>query len=232
MTGVGAVSEHTGRAVLLRRDDVDTDQIVAAEYCKRITKRGYEDVLFSRWRQEPGFALNDPAAAGATVLVAGHNFGTGSSREHAVWALRDWGFRAVLATGFGDIFRRNALKNGLLPVQLAPEALAELTALVERDPAGPVSVEVTTRTVRAAGRSWPFPIDERARRHLIAGLDEIAVTLSAEAVIAAHERSRPDWLPVVRVHPAEPAGPFDPQSAVPEPPAPGQSAPAKEWVSR
>lgn len=120
------ITEHTGRCVALRRSDVDTDQIIPAEFCKRLTKTGYEDTLFAGWRKDPGFVLNDPAHAGATVLVAGHNFGTGSSREHAVWALRDWGFRAVIASSFGDIFLRNAWKNGLLAVRLPEDVVADL----------------------------------------------------------------------------------------------------------
>jgi 3-isopropylmalate/(R)-2-methylmalate dehydratase small subunit len=192
------VATYSGTAVVLRRDDVDTDQIVAAEYCKRITKTGYADVLFGRWREDPAFVLNQPDAAQATVLIAGHNFGTGSSREHAVWALRDWGFEAVIATGFGDIFHRNALKNRLVPVRLAPESVQQLTELVAADPRTTVAIDLTGLVVRAGALSFRFAIDDRARRLLVDDLDEIAATLTAEDAIAAHERSRFDWLPVIR----------------------------------
>jgi 3-isopropylmalate/(R)-2-methylmalate dehydratase small subunit len=193
------VAQYSGSAVVLRRDDIDTDQIVAAEYCKRITKTGYADVLFSRWRQDPDFPLNQPAAAHATVLIAGHNFGTGSSREHAVWALRDWGFGAVIAAGFGDIFRRNALKNSLLPVQLSSESINELIELIESAPNTAVTVDLTDLVVSAGALSYRFAVDDRSRRLLLDDLDEIAATLTDDAAITAHERSRFDWLPTVRV---------------------------------
>jgi 3-isopropylmalate/(R)-2-methylmalate dehydratase small subunit len=195
------VATYSGTAVVLRRDDVDTDQIVAAEYCKRITKTGYADVLFGRWREDPAFVLNQPDAARATVLVAGHNFGTGSSREHAVWALRDWGFEAVIATGFGDIFHRNALKNRLVPVRLAPESVEQLAELVTTRPRTTVTIGLADLVVRAGPLSYRFAIDERAHRLLLDDLDEIAATLTAEDAIAAHERSRFDWLPIVRSSP-------------------------------
>jgi 3-isopropylmalate/(R)-2-methylmalate dehydratase small subunit len=199
------VASYSGTAVVLRRDDVDTDQIVAAEYCKRITKTGYADVLFGRWREDPAFVLNQPGAREAKVLVAGHNFGTGSSREHAVWALRDWGFESVIATGFGDIFHRNALKNRLVPVRLAAESVQRLAELVEAEPRTTVTVDLTELVVRAGGESYRFAIDERAHRLLLGDLDEIAATLTAEDAIAAHERSRFDWLPVVQTRaPAQP----------------------------
>jgi 3-isopropylmalate/(R)-2-methylmalate dehydratase small subunit len=191
------VAECSGTAVVLRRDDVDTDQIVAAEYCKRITKTGYADVLFSRWRQDPAFPLNRPDAAGAKVLVAGHNFGTGSSREHAVWALRDWGFGAVIAVSFGDIFRRNALKNRLLPVQLTADEVGLLTDLVESKPHAEVHVDLVERVVRAAALSFTYVIDDRSRRLLLEDLDEISAALADEETIAGYERTRSDWLPVV-----------------------------------
>jgi 3-isopropylmalate/(R)-2-methylmalate dehydratase small subunit len=192
------VATCSGTAVVLRRDDIDTDQIVAAEHCKRITKTGYADVLFECWREDPAFVLNQPDAAQAKVLIAGHNFGTGSSREHAVWALRDWGFESVIATGFGDIFQRNASKNRLVPVQLAPEAVQQLAELVEAAPRTTVAIDLAGLVVRAGALSYRFAIDDRARRLLLDDLDEIAATLTAEDAIAAHERSRFDWLPVVR----------------------------------
>lgn len=190
-------SQYTGTAITLHRDDVDTDQIVPAEYCKRITKAGYDDALFARWRQDPDFPLNRPEAASATVLIGGHNFGTGSSREHAVWALRDWGFEAVVATSFGDIFRRNALKNQLVPVELAPEPVRKLTELVDASPRTPVSVDLVELTVRAGPLSYRFQLDDRVRVMLLEGLDEVAVTLTGDKAISAHEQSRFDWLPVI-----------------------------------
>jgi 3-isopropylmalate/(R)-2-methylmalate dehydratase small subunit len=192
-------TRHTGTAITLHRDDVDTDQIVPAEYCKRITKTGYDDALFVRWRQDPDFPLNRPEAAHATVLIAGHNFGTGSSREHAVWALRDWGFEAVVATSFGDIFRRNALKNRLLPVQLAAEAVRQLAESVDAEPETTVCVDLVEMVVRAGARSYRFELDDRSRGMLLDDLDEIAATLTDDEAISAHERSRFDWLPTVGV---------------------------------
>ncbi|WP_030210530.1 3-isopropylmalate dehydratase small subunit [Streptomyces sp. NRRL S-87] len=185
---------HTGPAVALRRDDVDTDQIIPAEFCKRLTKSGYADTLFGHWRKEDDFVLNQPEHQGASVLVAGHNFGTGSSREHAVWALRDWGFRAVIATSFGDIFLRNALKNGLLAVALPVPVVAELTELVASDPAFEITVDLQELTVTAAGQTWEFEADHRARWLLLNGLDDIDVTLRKSDAIAAYEAGRPAWM--------------------------------------
>src|SRR5687767_10613610 len=140
---------HTGTALPLRRSNVDTDQIIPAVYLKRVTRTGFADGLFSAWREDPGFVLNNPAYAGASILVAGPEFGTGSSREHAVWALRDWGFRPVVSPRFGDIFRGNALKEGLLPVELELKAVEALWDLLEQDPATPVTVDLVERQVRA-----------------------------------------------------------------------------------
>jgi 3-isopropylmalate/(R)-2-methylmalate dehydratase small subunit len=193
-----SVTIHTGRAVVLGRSDVDTDQIIPAEYCKRLGKSGYADTLFAHWRTDPDFVLNSPAARGATVLIGSHNFGTGSSREHAVWALRDWGFSAVLATGFGDIFLRNAWKNGFLAVVLPAEAVAWLSARAEADPAFAITVDLEACEVRADGWSWPFPVEPRARRLLLAGRDEISEALDKDAEIAAHEAARAPWLPRLR----------------------------------
>ncbi|MEH1014482.1 3-isopropylmalate dehydratase small subunit [Micromonospora sp. CPCC 206060] len=193
-----AVSEHTGRGVALRRDDVDTDQIIPAEFCKRLTKSGYADTLFANWFTDPEFVLNQPARAGASVLVAGHNFGTGSSREHAVWALRDWGFRAVIATSFGDIFLRNAWKNGLLAVVLPEPAVADLADGCDADPGFTVTVDVVHTEVRAGGSRWPFEVDERARWLLLNGLDDIGLTLGRDEAISAYERDRRPWLPTLR----------------------------------
>ncbi|QKW53499.1 3-isopropylmalate dehydratase small subunit [Streptomyces buecherae] len=186
---------YRGRAISLPRDDVDTDQIVPAEFCKRLDKSGFQDALFATWRIDPGFPLNDPARQEATFLVAARNFGTGSSREHAVWALRDWGFRAVIASSFGDIFRRNALKNGVLPVELPAEAVQDLTSRVEADPEFEITVDLEACELRAAGRTYPFEVDQRARWALLNGQDDISLTLACDADISTYERTRPHWLP-------------------------------------
>ncbi|MFF9642525.1 3-isopropylmalate dehydratase small subunit [Kitasatospora aureofaciens] len=190
---------HTGRAVALRRDDIDTDQIVPAEYCKRVVKSGYADALFARWRQEPDFVLNRPAHSGATVLLAGRNFGIGSSREHAVWALKDGGFVAVVASGFGDIFRRNAMNNGLIPVDQPVEVVQELMAEAERDPSFTLTVDLQRLRLVVGGRSWPFEAEQRARELLLQGLDTIELTMRRGELIEAYERRRPSWLPTVPV---------------------------------
>jgi 3-isopropylmalate/(R)-2-methylmalate dehydratase small subunit len=188
---------HTGTAVPLRRSNVDTDQIIPAVYLKRVSRTGFADGLFRAWRNEPGFVLDDPVYAGASILVAGPEFGIGSSREHAVWALRDWGFRAVIAPRFGDIFRGNALKEGLLPVELPPATVEELWQRVERDPALPVTVDLASRQVRAGDRTWDFPLDEFSRWRLMEGLDDIGLTLRHEPAITAYERRRARFAPVV-----------------------------------
>ena len=188
---------HTGTAVPLRRSNVDTDQIIPAVYLKRVTRTGFSDGLFSAWREDPAFVLNDPAHSGASILIAGPEFGTGSSREHAVWALRDWGFRAVIAPRFGDIFRGNALKEGLLPVELELKAVEELWDLVESDPTTPVTVDLTARQVHGGDATWPFPLDDHSRWRLMEGLDDIGLTLRHEAQISAFEAARPSFLPSV-----------------------------------
>ncbi|NJC68143.1 3-isopropylmalate dehydratase small subunit [Planosporangium thailandense] len=188
---------HTGTAVPLRRSNVDTDQIIPAVYLKRVTKTGFADGLFNAWRADPDFVLNNPAYAGASVLVAGPEFGTGSSREHAVWALRDWGFRTVIAPRFGDIFRGNALKDGLLPVELELEAVEALWDAVEADPALAVTVDLEKREVRAGANVWAFPLDDFSRWRLLEGLDDIALTLRHEADVTAYEARRPEWMPAV-----------------------------------
>ena len=189
---------HTGTAVPLRRSNVDTDQIIPAEYLKRVTRTGFADGLFNAWRADPAFVLNDPAFAGASILVAGPEFGTGSSREHAVWALRDWGFRAVVSPRFGDIFRGNALKDGLLPVELDVAAVETLWDAVEAEPSLPVTVDLQAREVRAADRVWAFPLDDFSRWRLLEGLDDIGLTLRHDALIWAFEDGRPEWTPAVR----------------------------------
>ncbi|WP_431917805.1 3-isopropylmalate dehydratase small subunit [Micromonospora wenchangensis] len=189
---------HTGTAVPLRRSNVDTDQIIPAVYLKRVTRTGFADGLFSAWREDPGFVLNDPVRAGASILVAGPEFGTGSSREHAVWALRDWGFQAVISPRFGDIFRGNALKEGLLPVELELAVVEQIWDRVEADPATPVTVDLTTREVRLGESAWPFPLDDHSRWRLMEGLDDIGLTLRHLADIEAYEAGRPSFAPAVR----------------------------------
>ncbi|MGN9803832.1 3-isopropylmalate dehydratase small subunit [Micromonospora sp. L32] len=188
---------HTGTAVPLRRSNVDTDQIIPAVYLKRVTRTGFADGLFSAWREDPAFVLNDPAHSGASILVAGPEFGTGSSREHAVWALRDWGFRAVISPRFGDIFRGNALKEGLLPVELELKAVEEIWDRVESDPTTEVAVDLVAREVRVGPASWSFPLDDHSRWRLMEGLDDIGLTLRHAAEISAYEASRPSFKPAV-----------------------------------
>ncbi|MCN0180083.1 3-isopropylmalate dehydratase small subunit [Salinispora arenicola] len=188
---------HTGTAAPLRRSNVDTDQIIPAVYLKRVTRTGFADGLFSGWREDQGFVLNDESYSDASILVAGPEFGTGSSREHAVWALRDWGFRAVLSPRFGDIFRGNALKGGLLPVELELEAIEEIWNRVEADPRTPVTVDLDARQVRVGEATWSFALDEFSRWRLMEGLDDIGLTLRHEVVIGDFEASRPPFLPTV-----------------------------------
>ena len=188
---------HAGTVMPLRRSDVDTDQIIPAVYLKRVTRTGFEDGLFSAWRDDPAFVVNNPAHAGATILVAGPNFGTGSSRQHAVWALRDFGFKAVISPRFGDIFRGNSLKEGLLPVELPAAAVDTLWDLVESDPTARIIVDLQAREVRAGGQVWSFPIDDFSRWRLMEGLDDIGLTLRHEELITSYESTRPSFKPVV-----------------------------------
>jgi 3-isopropylmalate/(R)-2-methylmalate dehydratase small subunit len=188
---------HAGTVMPLRRSDVDTDQIIPAVYLKRVTRTGFEDGLFSAWRDDPAFVLNNPAHAGATILVAGPNFGTGSSRQHAVWALRDWGFKAVIAPRFGDIFRGNALKEGLLPVQLDLKAVEALWDLADSEPDKQITVDLGMRQVRVDDAVWTFPIDDFSRWRLMEGLDDIGLTLRHEELITSYEKHRPAFKPVV-----------------------------------
>jgi 3-isopropylmalate/(R)-2-methylmalate dehydratase small subunit len=187
---------HAGRAVVLRASNVDTDQIIPAVYLKRITKTGFADGLFRAWRDsDPDFVLNDPRSESASILVAGPEFGTGSSREHAVWALRDWGFKAVVAPSFGDIFRGNALKEGLLPIELPGEAAEELQDALAADPDALVAIDVRARTQRLGERRWAFPLDDFSQNRLLEGLDDIAATLRWHDQISGYERERPQYLP-------------------------------------
>jgi 3-isopropylmalate/(R)-2-methylmalate dehydratase small subunit len=186
---------HTGTAVPLRRSDVDTDQIIPSDWLKRVERTGFGKGLFSEWREDPSFVLNQPERQGATILLAGENFGTGSSREHAVWALTDYGFKAVISSRFGDIFRGNSLKGGLLPVQLPADVVEQLLALVEADPKAEVTVDLDRREVRAGSVTAPFDLDDFTRWRLMEGLDDIGLTLRHGEDIASYEESRPSWKP-------------------------------------
>jgi 3-isopropylmalate/(R)-2-methylmalate dehydratase small subunit len=189
---------HTGKALPLRRSNVDTDQIIPAEYLKRVTRSGFGDGLFAAWREDPAFVLNDPAYAGATILLAGPDFGIGSSREHAVWALHDYGFRAVVAPRFGDIFAGNATKDGLLPVNLPEKIVNELQDAVEADPSTPVTVDLHACEVRCGGIVAAFDIDGYVRWRLLEGLDDIGLTLRYGDEITEFEKHRPAWLPATQ----------------------------------
>jgi len=188
---------HSGTAIPLRRSNVDTDQIIPAVYLKRVTRSGFEDGLFSAWRtNEPDFVLNQPAYGGATVLVAGPDFGTGSSREHAVWALLDYGFKVVISPRFADIFRGNSLKAGLLTVELPEKIVQRLWEDVEQDPSLQVTVDLVERQVRWSGEVHGFELDDYTRWRLLEGLDDIGLTLRHTDEIAAYEGQRKPWLPV------------------------------------
>jgi 3-isopropylmalate/(R)-2-methylmalate dehydratase small subunit len=190
------ITTHTGTALPLRRSNVDTDQIIPAVYLKRVTRTGFEDGLFGAWRNDPAFILNRPEHSGVSVLVAGPDFGTGSSREHAVWALMDYGFRVVVSSRFADIFRGNAGKNGLLAAQVEPSVVERLWELVEADPSVEVTVDLVSREVRTGNLVAPFEIDDYTRWRLLEGLDDIGITLGHEDDIATHETQRPRWKPV------------------------------------
>ena len=193
-----AFHTHTGVGIPLRRSNVDTDQIIPAEYLKRITRHGYEDALFAAWRSDPSFILNDPAYAGVTVLVAGPDFGTGSSREHAVWALQDFGFTVVLSSRFADIFRGNSGKIGLLTAVVDQDVIERIWAVVEADPSTGVTVDLEAREVRTGDVVAPFEVDDYTRWRLLEGLDDIGLTLQHEADITAFEASRPSYEPSTR----------------------------------
>jgi 3-isopropylmalate/(R)-2-methylmalate dehydratase small subunit len=186
-----------GTAVPLDRSDVDTDQIIPAEWLKRVERTGFGKGLFSSWRDDRSFVLNDERFAGAVILIAGPNFGTGSSREHAVWAIMDYGFQAVISPRFADIFRNNCTKNGLVPVQVSTEVGEQLLAAVEADPTLELVVDVDRRTLSAPaiGLEVSFPLDDATRERFLQGLDDIGITLRSEDAITSFEHERPSWLP-------------------------------------
>lgn len=186
-----------GTAVPLDRSDVDTDQIIPSDWLKRVERTGFGRGLFSEWRDDPEFELNLPQFEGANILVAGHNFGTGSSREHAVWAIMDYGFQAVVSPRFADIFRNNCTKNGLIPVQVPADVGEALLRAVEADPTLEITIDVDLLTLEApaAGIATSFPLDEATKERFLRGLDDIGITLEHEDAITAFEATRPSWLP-------------------------------------
>ena len=186
---------HTGIGVPLRRGNVDTDQIIPAVYLKRVTRTGFEDALFAAWRGDPEFVLNQEAYSSGSVLVAGPDFGTGSSREHAVWALKDYGFKAVLASRFADIFRGNSGKQGLVAGILAQDDIEQLWKILEETPGTEVTVDLENRQVSAGDSTFRFEIDDYTRWRLMEGLDDIGLTLRHEEDITAFEQKRPSWMP-------------------------------------
>jgi 3-isopropylmalate/(R)-2-methylmalate dehydratase small subunit len=194
---VKAVKRIEGRAMPLDRRDVDTDQIIPSEWLKSVQRTGFGAGLFEAWRRDPAFVLNDPRYAGATVLIAGANFGCGSSREHAVWALEEHGFQAVLAPSFADIFRANCARVGLVTAAIPEDAVERLMRRVERDPALQVVVDVSSRTVTAAGETHPFRLDDFTRMRLLEGLDDVGLTLRHAKAIERFEAVRPAHLPRV-----------------------------------
>jgi 3-isopropylmalate/(R)-2-methylmalate dehydratase small subunit len=200
MTGV---REVVGRAVVIDRADIDTDQIIPAQWLRRIERTGYGAGLFEAWRRDPSFPLNDTRYAGATILIAGANFGCGSSREHAAWALSEYGFQAVVAPSFGDIFRNNAIGTGLVPVALAQDVVTRLMRGVERDPSTELRIDIAAATLDAAALELHalFPLDPYTRTRLVEGLDDIAATLSHEDSIRRYEEGRPVWMPSVSYRP-------------------------------
>lgn len=186
-----AFISHTGTAVPLRRSNVDTDQIIPAQYLKRVTRSGFEDGLFNAWRQDPTFVLNQPQYKSATILVAGPDFGTGSSREHAVWALQNYGFEVVISPRYGDIFRNNSLKAGLLTVIVAQAVVEELWDAIEANPALEIAVDLAARELRFGGKKVRFDLDDYTRWRLMEGLDDIGLTLRNVDSIATYEEKRP-----------------------------------------
>ena len=185
----------SGVAVPLRRSNVDTDQIIPAVYLKRITKTGFEDALFASWRNDPEFVLNDPAYENGSVLIAGPDFGTGSSREHAVWALRDYGFKAVLSSKFADIFKGNSGKQGLIAGEITDEDTQKLWDAILRNPGVEITIDLVHRTATLGDLTVEFSIDEYTRWRLLEGLDDIGLTLRDESSITDFESRRPNWMP-------------------------------------
>jgi 3-isopropylmalate/(R)-2-methylmalate dehydratase small subunit len=199
-------TQHTGRGIPLRRSNVDTDQIIPAVYLKRVSRSGFQDGLFAAWRaNEPQFVFNQPRFDGATILVAGRDFGTGSSREHAVWSLQDYGFRVVISPRFGDIFRGNSLKAGLLTVVLPEDVVTRLQDAIDIEPATLVSVDLTERCVRYLDEQHSFDLDDYTRWRLLEGLDDIALSLQHTDAIDGYERTRQPWLPVTDLPTQNPA---------------------------
>jgi 3-isopropylmalate/(R)-2-methylmalate dehydratase small subunit len=192
-----AVRIVSGRAVPLDRSDVDTDQIIPSDWLKQVERTGFEKGLFSEWRDDPAFVMNDERYSGATILIGGPNFGVGSSREHAVWAIQQAGFRAVISPRFGDIFRNNSTKNGLVPVVVSPELGRRLLDAVAQDATLEITVDVERRLVEvpALGLSEPFPLDDATRERFLEGLDDIGLSLRHETAIGTYEGRRPAWMP-------------------------------------
>ncbi len=192
-----AVRIVTGRAVPLDRSDVDTDQIIPSDWLKQVERTGFEKGLFSEWRDDPSFVMNDERFAAANIIIAGPNFGVGSSREHAVWAIQQSGFQAVISPRFGDIFRNNSTKNGLVPVVVSPEVGRQLLDAVEAEPDLELTIDVERRLleVPALGVSEPFPLDDATQERFLEGLDDIGITLRHENSIDRFETTRPSWMP-------------------------------------
>jgi 3-isopropylmalate/(R)-2-methylmalate dehydratase small subunit len=190
----------SGTAVPLNRSDVDTDQIIPAEWLKRVERTGFDKGLFATWRDDRNFVMNDERFAGASIMVAGENFGTGSSREHAVWAIQQAGFNAVISPRFSDIFRNNCTKNGLIPVVLPGEVVDRLMAAIENDPTLEITVDMHRLTVEVPklGITESFPMDAPTQHRFLNGLDDIGITLQNESKITAYEAARPAWMPATR----------------------------------
>lgn len=188
-------STHTGVPVPLRRSNVDTDQIIPAVYLKRITRTGFADGLFAGWRQEPDFVLNQEPFRSGTILVVGPDFGTGSSREHAVWALQNYGFKAIIGSRFGDIFRNNSGKAGLVVAVVSETVVVEIWEFIDEHPGESITVDLVERRIRVGDREHPFELDDFTRHRLLEGLDDISMTLQHEEDIAAYEERRPGFLP-------------------------------------
>jgi len=195
-----AVRIAAGPAVPLDRSDVDTDQIIPSDWLKRVERTGFEEGLFAEWRDEPSFVMTDERFARACILVAGPNFGTGSSREHAVWAIQQAGFKAVISPRFGDIFRNNSTKNGLVPVLVPAEVGEQLLDAIEHDPALELTIDVERRTLEAPaiGLAVDFPLDDAVRRRFLEGLDDIGITMQHDDEITTYESRRPAWLTSAR----------------------------------